>query len=586
MDAFERAVNYYKEEIGNVKGKTFFVVIPLQNNGAFFSIAPLSKAIHENGGDIHISAFDGHSPVVESMLKTWKIHKGFLEDKKTKDVLAFKNFVKAIERKTKSNNFIKLFKAPDYILRGGHNGFMGSLGLAYKDKWVKKRRWKTLLKTCSVILDQVYNLKPKDRLGIGFETIPSKENLDKPLQDYLDSYLITKAMLESALEITGNVTMNTSSPRYSMLKDMERVGNLKATLLGCELCKESKEAVFKRFRDLSRFIGTGKIKHNTATFFIAGKGTPGKHFFGQEIGYPTKNGKSRWQSPAGIIYQPPHAPQTKHDERAPKARVAFTETLPVEVFIKTCNVDWFEIKRKNDALADVAKKSVKFVVKSNTKGKYKTEFEIGLRKKNKEARIPQTSDVDTRNIIDKEFYKRTGIKAGNMGNLPGGEMFVTPEYMEGTAVGDVVINIDQSYSLSKQNPFVIQAAKKGYKVVKGPKKVIDAFTKKKGEAWGLLKKQEKVMPKELIDVRKKNFNSIGEFAINTNPKAEVCDYLIVNEKVADMIHVAMGSGFEDDKATDYHSDLVIDAKRQRLDIYGVDEAGNKYPLMEKGNKLV
>ena len=586
MNAFEKAVKYYKDEIGNVKGKTFFVVIPLENDEAFFSIAPLSRAVHEKGGDIHISAFEGHSTIVESMIKTWKIHKAYTEGQKTKDVLAFKNFINIVGKKTKNKTFVNLFKAPNYILRAGHNGFTGSHSLDYKGNWVKKRKWKTLLNTCKVILDQVYNLKPRDRLGIGFETIPAKDNLDKPLQDYLDSYLITKAMKDSALEITNDVTMNASSPRYSMVNNMERLGDLKATLLGCELCKDSKEAVFKRFKEFSKFIGTGKIKNNTATFFVVGKGTSGKHFFGQEIGYPTKNGKSRWQSPAGIIYQPPHAPQTKYDERAPKARVAFTETLPVEVFIKTCNVDWFEIKRRNDALAKVAKKSTKFVVRTNTKNKLKTQFEIGLIKKDGRARTPHTSDVDTRNILDKEFYKQTGIKAGNMGNLPGGEMFLTPEYMEGTAVGDVVINIDQSYRLNKQNPFVIEATKKGYKVIKGPKKVVDAFTKKKKEAWGLLKKQAKVMPKELIELRKKNFNSIGEFAINTNPKAEVCDYLIVNEKVADMIHVAMGSGFEDDKATDYHSDLVIDAKRQMLDIYGLDEDNNKFWIMKKGKILV
>lgn len=586
MEAFEKAVKYYKEKLGNVKGKNFFVAIPLENDEAFFSIAPLSRAIHEKGGDIHVSAFDGHSPVVESMIKIWKIHKAFLEGEKTKDVLAFKNFVKSVEKKTQNKNFVNLFKAPDYILRAGHNGFIGSHRIAYKGGWVKKRKWKTLLKTCKVILEQVYNLKQKDRLGIGFETIPSKDNLDKPLQDYLDSYMIIKAMRDSALDVTKNVTMNASSPRYSMLKDMEKIGNLKATLLGCELSKYIEEAVFKRFKELSKFIGTSKIKHNTATFFIVGKGTAGKHFFGQEIGYPTKNKKSRWQSPAGIIYQPPHAPQTRHDDRAPKARIAFTETLPLEVFIKTCNVNWFEIKRKNDVLAEVAKKSVKFIVNANIKGKHKTEFEVGLRKKDGGARMPLTSDVDTRNIVDKEFYKRTGIKAGNMGNLPGGEMFITPEYMKGKAAGDVVINIDQSYRLSKQNPFVIEATKKGYKVVKGPKKVQEEFTRKKKEAWRLLKKQEKVMPKELIDIRKKNFNSIGEFAINTNPKAEVCDYLIVNEKIADMIHVAMGSGFEDDKATDYHSDLVIDAKRQKLDICGVDEDDKRHWIMKKGKILV
>ena len=83
-------------------------------------------------------------------------------------------------------------------------------------------------------------------------------------------------------------------------------------------------------------------------------------------------------------------------------------------------------------------------------------------------------------------------------------------------------------------------------------------------------------------MRKSNFNKIGEFAINTNPKAKLCDYLIVNEKIARMIHIALGSGFEPDRATDYHTDIVIDSPRQKLDIYGIDNDGNEHWIIKKG----
>jgi hypothetical protein len=51
-----------------------------------------------------------------------------------------------------------------------------------------------------------------------------------------------------------------------------------------------------------------------------------------------------------------------------------------------------------------------------------------------------------------------------------------------------------------------------------------------------------------------------------------------------MIHIALGSGFEDDRATLYHYDIVINAKEQKLDIYGI-KGKTKYWLMKKG-KLV
>ena len=102
----------------------------------------------------------------------------------------------------------------------------------------------------------------------------------------------------------------------------------------------------------------------------------------------------------------------------------------------------------------------------------------------------------------------------------------------------------------------------------------------------ILLKQEKhkALPKNIIKMKKDNFNKIGEFAINTNPKARLCNYLIVNEKIAGMIHIALGSGFEDDRATVYHYDVVINAKEQKLDIYGL-KGKNKLWMMKKG-KLV
>ena len=180
----------------------------------------------------------------------------------------------------------------------------------------------------------------------------------------------------------------------------------------------------------------------------------------------------------------------------------------------------------------------------------------------------RTSDTDVREKINSEFLKRTGIKAGTMANLPGGEAFVTPEYVKGTIVGDVVISIDQSYLLSDKDPLVIKSDGKKYKIISGPKDIIKKLQEKKKEAWEMILNQErfKSQPQEIVDLKKKNFNMINEFAINTNPSAKLCDYLIVNEKIARMIHVALGSGFEPDRATEYHTDIVINSPRQKMNI--------------------
>lgn len=583
---FFEEVKYYSEIFNDIKDKLVFLKIPINNEKAFMSIAPMSRAIHEKGGELHVMGVGKNSPMLNSLEKCWQINEDFNAGKKTKAVDAYKNFASFAEKTLGKGELKRIFAKPDIVMKVGRNGFTGDVKADFKAGWFKRRKQKLLEQTCKTVWSQVFNLKNTERVATGFELIPTKKELDKPLQDYLDSYAISYEMMQGARKVTKYVGTGSSSPKYSMLVPMDRISDLKTTLSGCELSKDSKEAVFKRFKVFSKFIGTSKIKHNSATFFVSGKGYPGKHAFGQEIGYPTQNGKTRWQSPGGIIYQLDHMPQTRYEDRAPKARVGFTDTLPLDIFIKTSNVDWFEIKKKNDVLRRIAEKSDKFIVKSGIKGKHVTEFEVGLVKPDGSRRKPKGSDIETRSIIKKSYLKETGIKAGNMANIPGGEMFVTPEYLKGKFVGDVVISIDQSYRLNATNPLIIEATKSKYKVVKGPKKVVEKLDEKKEEAWQLLKAQEKMLPKELVDMKKRNFNKIGEFAINTNPQAELCDYLIVNEKIANMIHIAVGSGFEDDRATEYHYDIVIDAPRQKLDIYGLTAKGEKLWVMKKGKFVI
>ena len=221
-------------------------------------------------------------------------------------------------------------------------------------------------------------------------------------------------------------------------------------------------------------------------------------------------------------------------------------------------------------------------------GKHNTDLEIGMVKPDGVRRTVKTSDIDVREKINSEYLKRTGIKAGTMANIPGGEAFMTPETMKGTFVGDVVISIDQSYLLSEKEPLIVETYGKGYKIISGPKEIIQKFEKKKSEAWQNIVNLEKhkSLPKETIELKKKNFNNVGEFAINTNPNAKLCDYLIVNEKIARMIHIALGSGFEPDTATEYHTDIVINAPRQKLDIYGIGKDGKEHWIIKNGEFVV
>jgi len=577
---FKSAVRYYKKKTKNTKNA--LIVFDINNTDAYYSIAPLSRALHENSCDIFVFGRDGRSGILQCLYKTWLLYERMKKGEKTPATKALKEYINYVKKKAKG--FEKLFVKPDLILKSSEEGFVGSKALAYKKEWHAEHKKSQLTRTANVIFKQVYNLKKGERTGIGFELIAKKKDMDAPLEDYLDNFGIAMAMMLSAKRY-GRVSMSAATNRYSMLKPMNKISDLKTTLTGSELSKNIDEPIFKKFRTLSKYIGSDNINISDASFFIAGKGYNGKHLFGQAFGYPDPKKKTRWQSPGMFIYQLSYSPQSTIDERKPLSRVGFTSTLPMDIFIKTCNIDWLKMKKKNDKLKKIAAKAEKFVVKSNITKDHKshmTEFEVSLIKKNGERRLPKGSDVSIRNKINPTFKKK-GIYAGNMSNLPGGEMFVTPENVNGTIVGDVIISIDQSYKLNHKKPIVVSSNNKGYKIITGPKKILEKIKQKKKEAKQNINKSS--IPEKIKKLKRKNFNLIGEFAINTNPKAELCDYLIVNEKIAGMIHVALGSGFEADRTTGYHYDIVINAKRQKLDIYALSK-GKKIWVMKKGRLLV
>ncbi len=583
---FNSAIEEYKKILGDAKKKSFLLVFDISNKNAFLSIAPLSRAIDELESDMHVWGIDKSSEALDAIKDVWGAFSKGKYGSKDEKAEALMEFIEDIEKK-KRGAFIGFFKKPDYIIEAKNLGFDGSFSMPFKEDWFKDYRPKEMKETCRKIWKEVYNLKKGEKVSIGFVLIQKQEMLGHPLEDYLDSYAIIWHM-NAACKDYVKVSMGAATQRKSMLDQSENISELKAVLSGCELCKDSDEEIFKKYKKVSKLLKLDRIKTIDASFFVGGKGYRGKHNFGEMIGYPSLNKKTRWQSPGQMIYKLDFYPQTALDDRDPIARVGFTETLPLDIFLESCNIDWKEMRERNNKVKRIADKCRIIRVIGQEINGLKTDFEVGLVKKDGQHRWVRTSDTDIREKINSEYLRKTGIKGGNMANIPGGEAFVTPEYVKGTIIGDVVISIDQSYRLSAKEPFVIKAEGNRYKVISGPKEIIKKFNEKKKEAWEGILNQEKYksLPQDLIEMKKINFNMINEFAINTNPSAKLCDYLIVNEKIAMMIHVAMGSGFEPDRATDYHTDVVIDSPRQKLDIYGIDDNGKEIWIIRNGEFVI
>ena len=552
---FDNSVKYYLKQLKDIK-KNVFIKLDANNEKAFYSIAPLSKALHKLNLDIFVLSSDEN---YNDLKKIW--------DNKNE----FNQFIKLVNDK-KVKNFEKIFEKPLIIETKNDFFEINDKKIEFRDEYINKKDWKKLVETSSLIWKKVYNLKNNESISIHFCLIPNK--IDRPLNDLLDSYLIANSMYVAAGK--RNKRMMASTLRESVNDKAENNSELFATIMGCEYSKNINETIFNLYNKISKKLKIN-IKPTDAVFGIFGKGVHGKHVFGEKIGYPTLNKKSRWNNPGAMFYKLPWHPQSKEEHRDPISRIGFTDTISTRLFIKTCNIDWDEMHRKNQKITNIMNKCEMILVEGKD-----TNLNVSINGRN-----AMNSDYDVRNKIDKELEKKTGKRYGNMSNLPGGESFITPNYIEGTFSGDVVINIDSSYKLNEKEPLIIKCDKKGYKILKGPKKIIEKLNEKKKEAWKKILDQEKnkSIPKEIIELKKKNFNGIGEFAINTNPKAELCDYLIVNEKIADMMHIALGSGFDADKATEYHYDIVFNAKKQKLDVIGISK-NKKYIIMKKGKLVV
>lgn len=583
-DAFDAAVGYYTQALQAFAKKDILITFSNTDKRAFFSLAPLSRALHNLTCEVSAVGYGKEKEGLHALFDVWSCFKDLKQGTRNGKTDAMQAFI--AETKKKLPDVGKLFERPALVLEANGKHFIGnSLALDYKDQWMNEHRTQELERTSRILWKDVYNIKSNERVGVGFCLIQREEMLGHPLQDYLDSYQIAWAMASAC---NGSVSMSAYSARQSQLEPSERVSDLRATLLGCEYDKEVDEQPFTAFRQLSRELKLDRFRPTDASFFVSGKGYPGKHRFGDAIGYPSPNGKTRWKTPGQMLSKFDFYPQTKDEPRDPQTRIAFTETLPIDVFIETNLLDWGEVRARNQKIKEVMDRCDVIYVKGNVNEKHVTNLEVGLVKKDGTRRWVRRSDTDVREKLNREYLDRTGIRAGCMGNIPGGEAFTTPEYVKGTFVGDVVIAIDQSYPLDEHDPFVVECSGDRYKVIAGPGKTVKKFNERKKEAWDLLLESERkrTLPAEILKMKKDNFERIGEFAINTNTKARLCDYLIVNEKIAKMMHIACGSGYEEDRSTDYHIDIVFNAPRQKLDVWGTDKDGREHWILKKGEFVV
>jgi leucyl aminopeptidase (aminopeptidase T) len=171
-------------------------------------------------------------------------------------------------------------------------------------------------------------------------------------------------------------------------------------------------------------------------------------------------------------------------------------------------------------------------------------------------------------------------KQGQAGNIPSGEVYVSPEL--GTATGTIAF--DGSICLHEgeiviKRPIMTEV-KDGYITSisggKEARKLSESVElgERKAREGG---KDGTIRPNRVKHYAR-NAKSIGELGIGLNRKAKIVANMLEDEKVYGTCHFAVGSNYDNDAEALIHLDGLV----KRPDITVIDKSGEEMPLMEKG----
>lgn len=200
------------------------------------------------------------------------------------------------------------------------------------------------------------------------------------------------------------------------------------------------------------------------------------------------------------------------------ARVASMPSITYEMAMRTLRVDYGDIARTSEALADMlsAAASVRLTA-------------------------PGGTDLHL-DLNGRRGFADTGVftAAGAFGNLPAGEAFIAPleSRARGILVFDAALPVDDPDDAVSEAPMVIEVGDGLARSVTGPgAQALQAVFDRLGD-----------------DAR-----NIAELGIGTNPAARISGNVLECEKVVGTAHVALGNSLHIGGATDvpFHSDGVI-----------------------------
>ena len=248
--------------------------------------------------------------------------------------------------------------------------------------------------------------------------------------------------------------------------------------------------------------------------------------------------------------------------RGNKMRAFWSPSVTVEMFGKTVPIDYVRLRDECRSIKAVLDKAVTVHVESE-KG---TDLIIGLRN-----RLAEMDDGDFRT-------------AGTGGNLPAGEVYISPELRssQGTIAFDGSISLEKGDLIIKE-PIIAHVKDNFVTELEGGKEAaILEKTLQSGRDNALAMVKAGKLGRAAGEEYAKNARNLGELGIGLNRKAEIVGNMLEDEKVYSTCHIAIGANYDDDAKAMIHLDGLI--KLPTLTARYGD--GTEIEIMNKGKLML
>jgi len=243
--------------------------------------------------------------------------------------------------------------------------------------------------------------------------------------------------------------------------------------------------------------------------------------------------------------------------REKKMRAYWSPSVTVAMFKKTVPIDYARLRMECAEMKVILDKAISVRVTSE-KG---TDITIGTM-----GRLADSDDGD---------FRRPGMG----GNLPAGEVFISPELgssngkivFDGSIslpVGDLVIK--DGITAHVKNNFVTELEGAEAEALEA------GLTSGRDNALALVR-DGKLSPVEGEEYAR-NARNLGELGIGLNRKAEIVGNMLEDEKVFSTCHIAIGSNYDDDAKAVIHLDGLIKLPT----IVAKNRDGTEKMIMERG----